>query len=62
MTEPQDGHWKKGMKMEGVKVRLEKIRDLLIQLRDLEAKEGNKKLGNLERAMAAKDIIAAASK
>ena len=60
MTE-QGKHWKKGLNMTGVATRLVKIRDILIQLRDLQEKDSVKKIKDLERAMAAKDISAAAS-
>lgn len=59
---PEQGkHWKKGMNMSGVATRLGKIRDILIQLRDLQEEESRKKVKDLERAMAAKDISSAAS-
>ena len=60
MTE-QGKHWRKGLNMTGVATRLGKIRDILIQLRDLQEKDGNKKIKDIERALAAKSIIATAS-
>lgn len=47
--------------MSGIAVRLESIRDKLIQLRDLQEEDSKKKIKDLKRAMDAKDIIAAAT-